>query len=924
MKISLLYNCLFLINTSYSSFMGKKESISPISEFYQNEYSIWKGPRIPLENVYGKKETSNIYHSPFGSVSTPGFTFFKNQPGEIAKPEASESFLEQPRGSDLPKEIVKERALITPGTYETMFPKLPSRSSTKSTKEFNEGERIGFLTQVSVQRENHISPTSDSESKEIHSHSGSIIFRDKAEDLLPNQASSEQLLKNKMQTILTTTSPEVLVTKQDKYTDDHLNNSRKSSGMTIKESQEQKFNKKYRLLHTDKVGRKGLHQKGIVSESDEEARDLRNKGISAFPGAFEERFSTKEKPPSVQSKSSPTKPPLGENSSKMKKSSLLKNQVIYRNLDEHGANVILQSSDKGNSKTSVTDTTPLVSRTQTPTEKISSRLLDIPNGQALLLEPASSSCLNLPQEKFANKEVIIKEQIQAHVKEEGAKTYSPALEILNNKEIKNLERSPWYEEDTDKDKFSQDLSSRDKNFKYAKPTSKRSKNSREKGTSGRIPKDPEHETSESKSLYSQLTSPMTQSQIEEIKEELFKIPEVVFLRYVLKNDDKQKDIKIDVTNVQFEYVQHKRFLVDKQNWVIPILAFQDKFGDIEESYRRILVFHTQCIERQCIHNFEYETNSLSPSSLALGRLLKLDTFFPDFADYRRGEWKESFEMLENMDKKELNHLVYQYGFQLEKRRASIFMMTYDDTYKDSKFIQEILSSGIVQQGAILSLIGAISHALDLSSDKANWKPLKKAEVESKFVKMINAMNGRVILQNDATFCVYDHSWVDGSTRFAFVNEKERTCKIFQERLKMLAILCDKMGIQVPHAVSGEDDDRIKSLSAGEVLIATHVGLKPELLIEFKAWLKSNLNQGRKSSRVVGHWNPSVPKECLNKSHIFGEYYQYRKEKIGGLEKWNQLHPLVEMYKKGLEFATNQLNTENMDKSIEKCLTYLGC
>ncbi|EGG08406.1 uncharacterized protein MELLADRAFT_61915 [Melampsora larici-populina 98AG31] len=938
MKIFLIYKCLLLMKVSYSSLISKKETTNSISDFNLHQYNIWKGLQISLENLYETQKTSKKDSIPVGSIAIPGFSFFEHQPGSLGMSEVSKPSCKDPRGSNFPNKIVR----------------LPSRAPNRSARHVIEGKKSVPPTQSFNQKEDEIPSTSYLEFQKTISHAATpSLFTNRGKDDLPIQVSSHQLLKNKVKEV--STPPEVVVPsniKKEINLDVNINEQQKKTNNNSIEQisgdiQGQGFETKYDLNDPKQCKSSGeVHQKEIVSESEKGSKDVGDQGILRFPKDLKERWVVKGKLHALQSKSPPKKSVVAENTTKVEDLSLVTNEIIPNDQKKKVSKGIPESQII---KSSVVDTYPMRSRTRSSQKNLSIRPLKHSLNQASPFQSASERSLDLPQENFTNKEEIIGKEMERNAREdvnissldvdifkneginkeeenaieEGKNIFSLDVDVFKNEGIKGLEEIPSYDQNNTKYTLSQALSRKEERGKVLKLMSKKLKNPRKKGPSKRISMDPEQQTSASANLHSQeLIPPMTQNQIEEIKEQLFKIPELVFLKYALNFDNKQKNIKINVTDVHFKYVQHKKFLVAKDSWLIPIHAFQDMFGDIEESHRRVLELHAQCVERQCVYNFEYEKMALPPASYALGKLLKFDKLFPDFLDYGKGRWKEFLSILENLDTEKMQHLNFNYGHLLEKRRALIFMMTYDDTYRNSKFVMDALSSGIIHQGAILSLMGAISDALDLSSENVNWKALKKAEIASKVKKLINTMNGRITLQKNATFYVYDHSWVEEYTRTFFVAEKGKISKIFQERLKMLAMLSDEMGIKASEVASSKDGDGTQTLTAGEVLIATHVGLKAEFLIEFKAWLKSNLNQGRKSLRVVGNWDRSVPKKCLKKSHLFGDYYQYRKEKISGLENWNKLHPICEMYRETLRSAKDRLNVDHLDASIEGSLRYL--
>ncbi|EGG08408.1 uncharacterized protein MELLADRAFT_61913 [Melampsora larici-populina 98AG31] len=666
-----------------------------------------------------------------------------------------------------------------------------------------------------------------------------------------------------------------------------------------------------------------------ISHPDQELRNIGQTEIVENPGDDKERSVEKGKLSDLQQESSPKETHVGEN---IQQNALDANENTDLDLEE--SNLVAEDESKkvSNDRPDLNNdeiatipilhTKPLVTRTRKPRKKSSRKLFEDLHSQTLPSEPTTSSSLNLPQNELITKAEMIEDVVQAHDTEEVADILSKSVENSKDEETKRLEGST--SDDQKRVYLTPSHNTRRKTQKSnkSKSSSKKLKNPRKKAASESMMKASEPDTSESTSLALHSQSPtdmMSQSQFGEILEQILKIPGHIFMRHALKFDDKRQNIQIDVTNLQFAYVLRTNLLSDKEQWFSTCDGFQYTFGDIKEAYRRIISFSAQCNELIFVYNFENKKESIPQASIEFGKLFKFDQFFPHFLDYKIGKWKQVNVITKNLSKTDFEKLYKNSASEVEKRKASMFMMTFDDTYRNSKFLKYALSSGFLCQGAILSLMGTISHVLDLSSEKVNWKTLTKAEIINRVNQLIKAMHGRVTLQIDLMFAVFEHPWVEEYTRSIFVNE-EGISHLFQERLKNLAILADGMGIKPSDL--GLKADGLQKLTAGEFLIANHVGLEAEELIEFKVWLKSDLNQGRKSSRVLGNWDLSVPQKCWNKGHAFIEYFHYRKEKISGLENWKLSHPYNPILMAERENETHKLNPDNLDESIKSCLKYL--
>ncbi|EGG10165.1 uncharacterized protein MELLADRAFT_103586 [Melampsora larici-populina 98AG31] len=319
------------------------------------------------------------------------------------------------------------------------------------------------------------------------------------------------------------------------------------------------------------------------------------------------------------------------------------------------------------------------------------------------------------------------------------------------------------------------------------------------------------------------------------------------------------------------------------------------------------------------------------------KILRADEKWPLYEQATESDWKELSVALSTVKEEEYKYkqLCWLFSGYLWNRVAT-FHLSVNKAYQNSNIMQRVLQDGAIEKGASLPVLACISDVLELGSERVFWETLSQDDINKKALMLINIMKGEFTLPDGQTLHIFHHGWNSEYTRYYLACPTKFLCKIFNSRLRQLAVLAnrggsydhvdksssdvpeklsdsavpeiksgndipeDKRGSDVPEKKSdkAQDIDDVK-ITPGEALVSIHVALEIEKLKELKSVFKSQKGKGR----YFGIWNPEVSLDLMSKAVSFKQFFDFFDHKVLGFKKF------MEQYKASFSTKEKSVITE---------------
>ncbi|KAH9820578.1 hypothetical protein DFH28DRAFT_952682 [Melampsora americana] len=375
------------------------------------------------------------------------------------------------------------------------------------------------------------------------------------------------------------------------------------------------------------------------------------------------------------------------------------------------------------------------------------------------------------------------------------------------------------------------------------------------------------------------------------KDSFMQISKYEFLKRSLKMRTNTEGIKINLSDLEFEYMIQHDFATDPKSWNPAIQMFALNFNEYLEGKRRLMTLLEQFKERELVRRWENQKKNLSPLSERIGNLLKADQIFPLFENAKIEEWIECHDELFNLIKtNEIDELVKIFGLLFQNRVATLAYMAYAHTDSQSRVLKEIIRDGSVIEGVRIPVLMSIANILELSSERVNWEKLSKEEVLEKSSELMRNFNGVIRLPSGHKFQVFEHPWNQEYTMYRLIQKKGGKNKevdwistLFSIRLKTLSHLSDLHQLKIPMDWLKRLPTSAQEISLGEALICVHVDLHFDLLKELKDILRSQPRKSIKNPRIIGTWTPEhFPEHLVAKTVEFQRFFALRDQIVKDL------------------------------------------
>lgn len=280
--------------------------------------------------------------------------------------------------------------------------------------------------------------------------------------------------------------------------------------------------------------------------------------------------------------------------------------------------------------------------------------------------------------------------------------------------------------------------------------------------------------------------------------------------------------------------------------------------DIEEYSRRAMSLMCQFKQEIALQKWKKHKHDIPENVKIIASLLKIEERWPIFSDYDATHLKSLQEKMRSLNEEEKHYLSLMF-LNKHQERLSIIEYTAESKMRAYKFFfsdEEIQSLTI--SGISIPLLLQLDLALELSCEEINWKDLSEKNKHEKVNSVYLAING-MYKTKEVAFQLRDSHWGFSPIK-ELILSRPLLSKRFESRIKLLV----SFFMSHPSMTYGEwigtnmsEPWAKQSLSFGEILAASYVGIQAKDLEKLKYWygldgLKLKLRANLEATNRIPH------------------------------------------------------------------------